>query len=230
MPAGVVHGLLTRARDADARRRRQVVSVRSSFLCGASCAYRRATSAAPSRTWKPRLPSGRRRETPRSSLSKTCTAQTGDADALSALNDRVKRRTTASARDEYGAPSWSFALPAALCATWTVLAGKDVNWDLLNYHYYVPYQLLAGRLEQDFFAASAQSYLNPVGYLPFYLMVVIRLAQRARLDRARARAQPQHRAALPARVETIRAPAGPGPDRLLDGWRLRSAPPRRCTG
>ena len=64
-----------------------------------------------------------------------------------------------------------FALPAALCAAWTVLAGKDVNWDLLNYHYYVPYQLLAGRLEQDFFAASAQSYLNPVGYLPFYLMV-----------------------------------------------------------
>ena len=28
-----------------------------------------------------------------------------------------------------------------------------------------------GRLAQDFFAASAQSYLNPVGYLPFYLMV-----------------------------------------------------------
>lgn len=64
-----------------------------------------------------------------------------------------------------------FALPAALCAAWTVVAGKDVNWDLLNYHYYVPYQLLAGRLQQDFFAASAQSYLNPVGYLPFYLMV-----------------------------------------------------------
>jgi hypothetical protein len=64
-----------------------------------------------------------------------------------------------------------FALPTALCAAWTVLAGKDVNWDLLNYHYYVPYQLLAGRLHQDFFAASAQSYLNPLGYLPFYLMV-----------------------------------------------------------
>ncbi len=64
-----------------------------------------------------------------------------------------------------------FGLPAALCAAWTVHAGKDVNWDLLNYHYYVPFELLAGRLGQDFFAASAQSYLNPVGYLPFYLMV-----------------------------------------------------------
>ncbi|HZC79114.1 MAG TPA: hypothetical protein VE258_15280, partial [Ktedonobacterales bacterium] len=54
---------------------------------------------------------------------------------------------------------------------WAVYAGKDVNWDLLNYHYYLPFELLAGRLQQDFFAASAQSYLNPIGYVPFYLMV-----------------------------------------------------------
>jgi hypothetical protein len=63
------------------------------------------------------------------------------------------------------------SLAVAACAGWTLLAGKDLNWDLLNYHYYVPYQLLGGRLGQDFFAASAQSYLNPLGYLPFYLMV-----------------------------------------------------------
>ena len=63
-----------------------------------------------------------------------------------------------------------FGLPAAICAAWTVYAGKDVNWDQLNYHYYLPFELLAGRLGQDFFAASAQSYLNPIGYLPFYLM------------------------------------------------------------
>lgn len=62
-------------------------------------------------------------------------------------------------------------LPALVCATWTVIAGKDVNWDLLNYHYYLPYELLHSRLEQDFFAASAQSYLNPLGYVPFYVMV-----------------------------------------------------------
>jgi len=64
-----------------------------------------------------------------------------------------------------------FGLPAILCAAWALHAGKDVNWDLLNYHYYLPFQLLGGRIEQDFFAASAQSYLNPLGYLPFYLMV-----------------------------------------------------------
>jgi len=69
-------------------------------------------------------------------------------------------------------PPWLvFGLPAAICAAWTVYAGKDVNWDQLNYHYYLPFELLAGRLGQDFFAASAQSYLNPIGYLPFYLMV-----------------------------------------------------------
>lgn len=64
-----------------------------------------------------------------------------------------------------------FGLPAAICALWTLHAGKDLNWDLLNYHYYLPYALLGSRLGQDFFAASAQSYLNPAGYLPFYLMV-----------------------------------------------------------
>jgi hypothetical protein len=59
---------------------------------------------------------------------------------------------------------------ALLCTAWTVVAGKDLNFDLLNYHYYVAYELLGGRLAQDFFAASAQSYLNPIGYLPFYAL------------------------------------------------------------
>jgi hypothetical protein len=63
-----------------------------------------------------------------------------------------------------------FLVPAVVCALWTLAAGKDVNWDLLNYHYYVAYELLGGRLQQDFFAASAQSYLNPIGYVPFYLL------------------------------------------------------------
>jgi hypothetical protein len=67
--------------------------------------------------------------------------------------------------------AWVFALAAVLCAIWTLYAGKDLNWDLLNYHYYLPYEWLDHRLERDFFAASAQSYLNPAGYVPFYLMV-----------------------------------------------------------
>ncbi|HET7363887.1 MAG TPA: hypothetical protein VFJ70_10005 [Burkholderiales bacterium] len=65
----------------------------------------------------------------------------------------------------------AFGACALLSALWTLVAGKDLNWDLLNYHYYAPFEFVAGRLDQDFFAASAQSYLNPVGYLPFYAMV-----------------------------------------------------------
>jgi hypothetical protein len=62
-------------------------------------------------------------------------------------------------------------LSAALCVVWSIAAGKDVNWDQLNYHYYLPYEWLGGRLALDYFAASGQSYLNPVGYVPFYLML-----------------------------------------------------------
>ncbi len=65
----------------------------------------------------------------------------------------------------------AFAASAVLCAIWTIAAGKDVNWDLLNYHYYLPYEWLHGRLTQDYFAASGQSYLNPIGHLPFYFLV-----------------------------------------------------------
>ena len=42
-----------------------------------------------------------------------------------------------------------FGLPAIVCAAWALRAGKDLNWDLLNYHYYLPFQLLAGRIEQE---------------------------------------------------------------------------------
>ena len=62
-----------------------------------------------------------------------------------------------------------FALPAALCAAWTLYAGKDLNWDLLHYHFYLPYALFGGRFTLDYFAAGPQSYLNPLGYVPFYL-------------------------------------------------------------
>jgi hypothetical protein len=64
-----------------------------------------------------------------------------------------------------------FGVPALLVASWTVVAGKDLNWDLLHYHYYVAHSLIAGRSGQDYFAARTESYLNPLGYVPFYLMV-----------------------------------------------------------
>jgi len=63
------------------------------------------------------------------------------------------------------------AVASAMGAAWGLFAGKDLNWDQLNYHYYVAHALLSGRLDQDFFAASVQSYLNPLGYVPFYVGV-----------------------------------------------------------
>lgn len=54
---------------------------------------------------------------------------------------------------------------------WSALAGKDLNFDQLHYHFYIGSSLLNDRLSQDFMAANAQSYLNPLAYVPFYWMV-----------------------------------------------------------
>ena len=52
----------------------------------------------------------------------------------------------------------------------SLLAGKDLNWDLLNYHFYVAHSFVNDRFQQDFMAANVQSYLNPLPYMPFYLL------------------------------------------------------------
>src|SRR5215475_866802 len=57
------------------------------------------------------------------------------------------------------------------CLVWSWLAGRDLNWDQLNYHLYSAYQLLGSRIDQDFMAASVQGYLNPLAQVPFFLMV-----------------------------------------------------------
>jgi hypothetical protein len=60
-------------------------------------------------------------------------------------------------------------LGLALGVTW--LHGADLNWDLLNYHLYLPFALVHGRLGSEFMAAGMVSYLNPLPMLPFYAMV-----------------------------------------------------------
>lgn len=61
--------------------------------------------------------------------------------------------------------------PAILCVIASMLFGKDVNFDAINYHAYAPFSLLEGRINTDFFAAGPQSYLNPVGYIPFHFLM-----------------------------------------------------------
>lgn len=68
--------------------------------------------------------------------------------------------------------SWAIALCVSVAmAAWTLVAGKDVTWDLLNHQLYLPFSLLSGRFETDLLAAGPQSYQNPIGYVPLYLLV-----------------------------------------------------------
>ena len=66
----------------------------------------------------------------------------------------------------------------ALCTFYVVLAmalslsiGQDMNWDLLNYHFYNPYLLLGNRFERDIYAAGTPTFLNPILDLPVYFAI-----------------------------------------------------------
>jgi len=48
--------------------------------------------------------------------------------------------------------------------------GKDMQWDTLDYHFYAGFSAIHDRFGLDYFAAAAQSYLNPYPYVPFYLL------------------------------------------------------------
>jgi len=58
-----------------------------------------------------------------------------------------------------------------LTVSWAIIGRKDLNFDQLNYHYFLPYSLLTGRIDQDLLPANSASFLNPVAYIPFYWMV-----------------------------------------------------------
>jgi hypothetical protein len=49
--------------------------------------------------------------------------------------------------------------------------GKDLNWDLRNYHYYNPAALLTNRIGFDFFPGQRQNWLNPLIDIPTYIMI-----------------------------------------------------------
>jgi hypothetical protein len=49
--------------------------------------------------------------------------------------------------------------------------GKDINWDLLNYHYYNAYAFLNHRMDFDIAPAQLQTFINPIADIPFYWMI-----------------------------------------------------------
>lgn len=58
----------------------------------------------------------------------------------------------------------------ALVVLVSYLLGKEMMWDTLDYHLYAGFSGLHDRFGRDYFAAGAQSYLNPYVYVPFYAL------------------------------------------------------------
>jgi hypothetical protein len=79
-----------------------------------------------------------------------------------------------------GATAGLHRLPVYVACTLSVLVanyllGKDMAWDMLNYHLYAGFSAVNDRFAQDYFAAGAPSYFNPYAYVPFYAMVSLGL-------------------------------------------------------
>jgi hypothetical protein len=76
------------------------------------------------------------------------------------------------------APDAKLALPewlylAALILGWAVFVvahGKDMSWDFRNYHWYIPYAFLNGRMNFDVAVAHQATFYNPFLDIPFYLL------------------------------------------------------------
>jgi hypothetical protein len=79
--------------------------------------------------------------------------------------------------DEEAAPYrvYVFAACTVLAVALNYAFGKEMAWDLLNYHFYSGFSALHDRFEQDYFAAGMNSYLNPYAYVPFYALVKLGL-------------------------------------------------------
>jgi hypothetical protein len=70
----------------------------------------------------------------------------------------------------------SYRLPVYVACTVLALLsnyllGKDMPWDLLNYHLYAGFSAVHDRFSQDYFAGGPPSYFNPYAYVPFYGLV-----------------------------------------------------------
>lgn len=56
-------------------------------------------------------------------------------------------------------------------AVYALIKGQDINWDLRNYHYYNVFAWLTGTIWLHIAPAQQQSWLNPLAYLPHYLLI-----------------------------------------------------------
>jgi len=62
-------------------------------------------------------------------------------------------------------------LGSLLCgAIYAWVSGEDINWDWLNYHEYGAFALLNARFDSDVAPGGFQTFLNPLVYVPAYLL------------------------------------------------------------
>jgi Glycosyltransferase family 87 len=67
--------------------------------------------------------------------------------------------------------TWGVILGSLVAgAAYAWFAGEDINWDWQNYHEYNAFALLNGRFAEDVAPAGIQTFLNPLAYLPAYLL------------------------------------------------------------
>jgi hypothetical protein len=74
-----------------------------------------------------------------------------------------------AASDQPSSPPRIIWLLPLLSAAYALWAGRDANWDLLNYHYYNVFAWLNGRGTMDLAAGQLQTLFNPLLHLPLYL-------------------------------------------------------------
>jgi hypothetical protein len=66
---------------------------------------------------------------------------------------------------------WLFlAAVVSFFAIFVVSRGEDRAWDFRNYHWYIPYAFLNGRMDRDIAVAHQATYYNPFLDIPFYYL------------------------------------------------------------
>ena len=74
------------------------------------------------------------------------------------------------ARRHFGSPAIVIVASLLAGALYAWFSGEDINWDWQNYHEYGAFALLNGRFDVDVVPGGFQSFLNPLVYVPAYLL------------------------------------------------------------
>jgi hypothetical protein len=85
---------------------------------------------------------------------------------VSAVSDPARPTDRAAS---LGAGEWAYL--ASVIAGWAIFVvsrGEDRAWDFRNYHWYIPYAFLHGRMNFDVAVAHQATFYNPFLDIPFY--------------------------------------------------------------